>query len=607
MDLQDFLPAAVYLLAVTAVCVALFRRIGLGAVLGLLVAGIIVGPYTPGPVATTEVEGVREFTHIGVVLLLFLIGLEMEPSRLWRMRREVFGLGLSQVLVTGAALGVYAYYFVAGSSGWLLALGIGLTFALSSTAFALQMLEERGESATRHGRTALSVLLMQDMAVVPLLALVPLLAVARGNSAAEGAEWPPLEAIGIDAAIVAGVLLAGRFVIPWALDFVVKQRNMDAFVMVALLAVLGAAWGMSHTGLSMELGAFAMGVLLSRTIHHHQLIAQIQPLKGVMMSLFFISVGMSIDVGLLVDGWGPILRDVVAIMAIKTVLLFVLCLAFGVSRTTAIRASFILAQCGEFGFVLFGVAHELGILGERAFLTGLVVIAASMMATPFFAKAGDLLADRWRERRRIVSDLPDGGITHDRHVVVAGYGRIGTTLCSLLAACDVPYVAFDLDHAKTSEGKRAGHDVYIGDIKDNHFLAAIGVGRAALVVITVDSATAMLAGVSHLRQFYPDIPVMVRVRDLGMADRIVRMGATRAVPETVEASLEFSHAALFHVGVPEPTILDALTALRADDYDLLRCPERELQHRLAEHRRRLQEGAGETPSGGDPEPRETGS
>ncbi|MCW8861664.1 MAG: cation:proton antiporter, partial [Rhodospirillales bacterium] len=316
MHLENFLPAAVYLLAVTALCVAVFKRLGLGAVLGLLVAGIIIGPHTPGPVATTDVETVREFTHIGVVLLLFLIGLEMEPSRLWRMRREVFGLGLSQVLVTGGVLAVYAYFFI--PSGWALAIGVGLTFALSSTAFALQMLEERGESASRHGRTSLAILLMQDMAVVPLLALVPLLATGGADSTINFTVEGSLIKVGALVALV----VAGQYIIPRFLDFVARHRNMEAFAMVAMLSVLGAAWAMEHIGLSMELGAFTMGLLLSRTVHHHLLIAQIQPFKGLMMSLFFISVGMSIDVSLLVRDFGPILRDVVAIMAIKTVVLF---------------------------------------------------------------------------------------------------------------------------------------------------------------------------------------------------------------------------------------------------------------------------------------------
>jgi len=589
MDLHHFLPAAVFLLSVTAICVAIFKRLCLGAVLGLLIAGIIVGPYTPGPVATNEVAGVREFTHIGVVLLLFLIGLEMEPSRLWRMRKEVFGLGLLQVLVTGGVLAVYEHFFVTRSLEWEVALGLGFTFALSSTAFALQMLEERGETATRHGRTALAVLLMQDMAVVPLLALVPLLAAVSGVSGKEMGEMPSAEEIMLGVGVVTCVLVCGRYIIPWALDTVVRQRNIDAFLLVALLAVLGAAWAMTYVGLSMELGAFAMGMLLSRTVHHHQLIAQIQPFKGMMMSLFFISVGMSIDVELFVHDFSSILLDVVVIMVIKTGLLFLLCLAFGISRSTAIRTSFILAQCGEFGFVLLGLGYELGVLTERAFLSGLVLIAASMLATPFFAKAGDIVAGSLRKQKQISVETPEDSDVHERHVVIAGYGRIGRILCSLLEACGIPYIAIETDHAKVSEGKRSGHVVYVGDIRDNNILATIGTGRAALVVITVDQSEAMLGGLSHLRQFFPDIPVMVRVTDIGMADRMIRMGATWAIPEAVEASLQFSQTALSHVGIPGAAIDDLLTALRTDDYDLLRVQTRDLHNRLSEKWARYQE------------------
>lgn len=587
MDLYHFLPAAVYLIAVMAVCVALFRHIGLGSVLGLLVAGIIVGPYTPGPVATTEVELVREFTHFGVVLLLFLIGLEMDPARLWRMRREVFGLGLSQVLVTGVVLALYSYFFISASSDWTIALGLGLTFALSSTAFSLQMLDERGELVTPHGRTSLAILLMQDMAVVPLLALVPLLAVT--GAAASGTPLPTAAEVAMWAAVVGGLLFAGRYAIPWTLDIAVKQRNADAFVLIALLSVLGAAWAMTSVGLSMELGAFAMGMLLSRTIHHHQLTAHIQPYKGILLSLFFISVGMSIDLRLLLDDLGPILRDVVAIMVIKAGLLFTLCLVFGIARTTAIRVSLILAQCGEFGFVLLALGYEVGALSEHAFLSGLVVIAASMLATPFFAKAGDIIARHWADRARPATDLPGAAEVTERHVVIGGYGRMGRTLCTLLETCSIPYTAVDADYERVAQGKRSGHHVYVGDIRDINILNALGVGNAALVVISIDNVDAMLSGVSHLRQFYPHLPVLVRVRDLNMSEHVIEMGATSAFPEAAEASLQLSQAALMRVGVPEPVIDDFMAALRENDYSLLRSDSKEQQRHLADRRAALAE------------------
>ena len=358
MHLDEFLLAAVILLAAAAVFVFLFKRLGLGSVLGFLAAGVIAGPS--GFAITTQVDQLRHFTELGVVLLMFVIGLEMQPKKLWSMRRSVFGMGSAQVLLTGIVIA--AYGMLTGFE-WKISLILGLGFALSSTAFVLQLLGERGDMATEHGKASFSVLLMQDIAIVPLLAMVPILADAPVMSS-EQPFW--LEALAVIALIVC-VLAVGRYVIPWLLAKTAQSRNMEAFAIVTMLAALGAAYVMELVGVSMALGAFLVGMTLSASDYRHQIEASVEPFKGLMLGLFFISVGMSINLDLLWNSWAVVAGAVVALLILKVTTLYVLGLIFGLGRSVALRTAFILSQCGEFGFVLFGAAHAAGLLSAELF------------------------------------------------------------------------------------------------------------------------------------------------------------------------------------------------------------------------------------------------
>ncbi|MES9839143.1 MAG: cation:proton antiporter [Candidatus Thiodiazotropha endolucinida] len=387
MHLDTFLFSALLLLIATSVAVALFKHLGLGSVLGLLVAGIVVGPYSPGPYVTEHVEDVRHFTELGVVLLLFIIGLEMRPRRLWAMRREVFGLGLLQITLTGLILALYFYQW---QSSWLLSLLIGLTFALSSTAFVIQILQERGEIASRHGMTAFSILLMQDLAIVPLLALVPIFSETGGVSA----EIPAWQQLMIEIGMIAMVVVVGRYVLPFVLNQLAKQGNREGFLLVVMLAVFLAAWVMDQVGLSMALGAFVMGMLLSGSSYRLQIQAFVEPYKGLLMSLFFVAVGMSIDFNAISQELPVFVQHILVIVSIKLLVLFLLALGFGYSKQIAIRVSFFLAQGGEFGFVLFAAAKALNVIDEATFVIAVGVISVSMLLTPLLIRASDRLAQR---------------------------------------------------------------------------------------------------------------------------------------------------------------------------------------------------------------------
>ncbi|MBE0531854.1 MAG: cation:proton antiporter [Rhodospirillales bacterium] len=559
MHLDQLIPAAAILLAVSVVLVSVFKRLGLGSVLGFLAAGVIAGPS--GLALTTEVGQLREFTELGVVLLLFLIGIEMQPRKLWSMRMSVFGLGTAQVLATGALLAGY-FLFLGASTEVAVLLGLGL--ALSSTAFVLQLLGERGDMATPHGRTAFAILLLQDIAIVPLLALVPILA---GRAEATGsALWTNALAV---AGAIAGVILFGRYVVPFLLGWMARRRNMEAFAMVAALAVFGAAWAMEAAEVSMALGAFLVGMLLSACEFRHQVEAIILPFKGLLLGLFFIAVGMSVDIGPLTDNLSEIAGHVAVIMTVKAAALFLLCLVFRVGRATAIRTALLLSQCGEFGFVLFSAALVAGILGQALFVAVISVISISMVATPLMVRLGDVLAARFAPAAAGPGEiLPEAAM--ERPVVVAGYGRVGRVICHMLDKAGLPYLAYDLDAALVRQGRARGHHVHWGDMRNFDLLRAVRLGEAAALVVTLAEPGEARRLIDAARAAFPGVAIHARARDLGSRHALLAAGVRGAVPEVIEASLSMGSALLSALGVADPATEDLLADLRREDYALLR-------------------------------------
>ena len=383
MHLEQILFAIFVLLTVAALFMALSAYVGLGSILGLLATGFIVGPS--GLAITQRVTELRHVSELGVVLLLFVIGLEMRPEKLWSLRRVVFGLGSLQVVVTGLAIAAYASLTL---ESWKGASLLGLGLALSSTAFVVQILEERGDMATEYGTTSFGILLFQDMAIVPLLALVPLLS----DQVDMGEPVSFLIRLARVVTALGGVIIFGRMIAPWLLDRLARQSNMEVFNAVIFIAVIGAALAMELAGLSMALGTFLMGMLLSGSPYRHQIETVVQPFKRVLLNLFFVSVGMSIDVEVLGSAGPMIAAHMLVLLMIKAVLLFGLSYLFGVSRTAALRVAFLLPQCGEFGFVLFGAAVTTGLMTPYGFAGAVLLISMSMVATPLLARLGDKLS-----------------------------------------------------------------------------------------------------------------------------------------------------------------------------------------------------------------------
>lgn len=562
MDVHTFLPAAVILLLAAAVSTALFKRMGLGSVLGFLVAGVVVGPSGLG--VSDDVETLRHFAELGVVLLLFIIGLEMRPAKLWSMRRLVFGLGTLQVLVTGVLIGGY-FYLLGNPPKEAILIGLGL--ALSSTAFVLQLLAERGEMQTEHGQACFGILLLQDLAIVPLLALVPLLSDRPADT--DSASFLR------DILLVSGALLVvigvGRHLLPPLLRLMATQRSREAFSIIAMLAALGAAWLMELSGLSQALGAFLMGMLLSDSEFRHQIEAVVEPFKGFLLGLFFISVGMSMELELLAGAGALVLLHVPVILVIKSAVLIGLSRLFGLANAAALRVGLLLTQSGEFGFVLFGAAATAGLISHHSFGLLILVISVSMAATPLLARLSDWAAVRLipgSDGREAPEDRIPGDLS--QHVLVAGYGRVGRVVCMMLERSSIPYVALDRDPRRVAAGRLEGHEVHFGDVGSLEVLQAAGAGRAASLVVTVDETSTIERLVSTIRTFYPDMRIQSRVRDLADRDEMLKRGVSRAIPDSAEASLHLGEAVLETLGVAPDELDGLLHDLRRDGYALLR-------------------------------------
>lgn len=566
MHLETFITSALMVLIATSLAVALFKHFGLGSILGLLVAGIAVGPYSGGPYVTENVEDVRHFTELGVVLLLFLIGLEMKPAKLWAMRREVFGLGLLQILVSGIVIGSYFSFF---ENNWAAALLIGMTFALSSTAMVLQMLQESGEITSRHGSASFAILLMQDLAIVPLLAIVPILS-TTGQLSSDVPLWQQIATV---LGMLALIGVFGRFVLPVALDQLSRRGNKEGFLLVVLLAVFLAAWTMHYAGISMALGAFIMGMLLSGSNYRIQVQALIEPYKGMLMSLFFVAVGMSIDLEALAEQPGLFVQHILVIITLKFMVLVGLSLVFGFRRDKAVRIALLLSQSGEFGFVLFGSAKALQVISDETFVLAVGVISVSMALTPLMLKVADSVNHAASKRKPVKPkkadeiELPTDNTSG--RVVIGGFGRVGYTVATLLKAKDVPFIAFDTNPNHVSKGQELGMPVYYGDVGDAHLLEAAHLREASLVVMTIDHTPSALRAIHHIRTDYPDVPIISRAKDLNACNELQMAGATHAFPEAMESSLHLGGETLKMINYREHEVEVLLDEVRHAGYQAL--------------------------------------
>ncbi|MET0023013.1 MAG: monovalent cation:proton antiporter-2 (CPA2) family protein [Sedimenticola sp.] len=557
MTETHYLVDILILLGVTVIAVPLFQRLGLGSVLGYLAAGAAVGPW--GLQFIDQTEEIRHIAEFGVVFLLFIIGIELRPARLWSMRRTVFGLGTAQVMLTGLAIAGLTVVFL--DQPLRLAVIIGFGLALSSTAFGLQILTERGEMNTEHGRTAFSVLLLQDLAVVPLLTLVSLLATDT-TTLLEGIEFAILDAI----LVIALVIIVGRFLLTPILGHAARCRTAEVFTAAAVFVVLGTAWLLETVGLSLALGAFLAGLMLAESQYRHQVIADIEPFRGILLGLFFMAVGMSIDFGLLQNNGLLIAGLVIGLLLVKSAIMWSISRVAGVSAVNATRASLLLSQSGEFGFVLFGLAAVSGLLDEELFQFLILIVVLSMVSTPFMHRLGESLGKRSR-RKAGSHDISVNHLAEKQpHIIIAGFGRVGRRVAKLLETAQLPYLAIEKDADRILEGRNNGFSVFYGDASHVDVLKAAGAGNAAVLVCTLDNTLHAVRIVSILKQHYPDIVIHARGHDSHHCEQLIKAGANSAISETLEESLQLGSAVLHTMEVMDDDISNLVETFRRDYY-----------------------------------------
>lgn len=544
----------VFLLA-AGILVPLLHRARVSPVLGYLIVGGIIGPYGLGLfvddlpwlswAVISDLEGVQALAELGVIFLMFMIGLDLSLDRLWSMRKLVFGLGSLQVGITAVVIGGIAWGFGNGPAASIV---LGACLALSSTAIVMQLLMEKRQLATPVGRSSFSILLMQDLAVVPILFLVGVL----GTKLEGGLELALLGALGKAVVVVVGIYLAGRLLLRPLFHMVARTGNAEMFMAVTLLMVIGASAITGASGLSMALGAFIAGLLLAETEFRHEIEVDIEPFKGLLLGLFFMSVGMGIDYRVVGQELFWISASVIGLFLLKSGITAALCLSFGIPRHTSLETGLLLGQGGEFAFVVVSLAMGLGLIPPDVGQFMLIVTGLTMIVTPFVAASGSRLARRLEPLQTPAEgdQLPEDGAL-EGHMVLAGFGRVGHLLGRVLDSESIPYIALDTQPAIVASGREASLPVYFGDAARPEMLRRAGLDRACALLVTMDNPSAAENVVRTARQQWPELTILARARDPLHAQRLRALGATETVLETVEASLQLSTRALHTVGVSE--------------------------------------------------------
>jgi CPA2 family monovalent cation:H+ antiporter-2 len=567
--------ALLYLLAAVLGVVGC-RLLKLPAMLGYLIVGVLIGPNALA--LARDSAGIRYLAEFGVVFLMFVIGLEFNLPKLRSMQRLVFGLGAGQVVLTvlGAALGnvLLAVLFKLLGQPWQLswqgAVALGAAMAMSSTAIVVKMMAERLELESEHGRNVMGVLLFQDLAVVPLLVLIP--------SLADGGDdlWRTLGSALVKAVLLLTLLLwGGQRVMRWWLTLVVRRKSEDLFILNILLITLGLSWLTEHAGLSLALGAFVAGMLIAETEFKHQVETDIRPFHDVLLGLFFITIGMKLDWRPVLDQWPLVLVLSALPVLAKAGLVAVLARLFGSAPGVAIRTGLYLAQAGEFGFVLLTLGAEVQLISGQWMSPVLASMVLSMLATPFLIMGSNrivmrLSATDWLMQSVQLTTIAKKSMRTEAHLIICGYGRSGQNLARLLDAERIPYVALDLDPDRVRQAAAAGQSVVFGDAAKLPSLIAAGLSRATAVVITYQDTPSALRVLQHVREHAAHVPVVVRTLDDTDLERLRTAGATEVVPEALEGSLMLASHALALVGVPMRRVIRITRDARDARYGLLR-------------------------------------
>lgn len=555
---MEFLEETAIFLGTAVIAVPLFRRLGFGSVLGYLAAGVVIGPWALGLISDSE--NILRFAELGVVFLLFLVGLELQPRRLWVLRKQVFGLGMAQVIVTGVVLAGFGLLLgLAPNVAWLAGFGL----ALSSTAFVLQMLAEKNQLTTTHGRWAFSVLLFQDLAVIPLLALVTFL----GTATIEADGGASGRAV-ISVLVTVAVFAVGRFVLRHVFRAVARWGTAETFTAAALLVVIGAALLMESAHVSMGLGAFLAGMLLADSEYRHQLEADIAPFKGLLLGLFFIAVGMTANLALLAERWPSIVGVMFSLLLIKAIIIFVLGRIFGLSKARAGTLSMVLPQGGEFAFVLFAAAMSYQLISQTDAEFFILVVTLSMAATPLLFMFDEKILRRWLggDETRHFDTISE----EQNFVIIAGFGRVGQVIGRILAMRQIRFTAIDSSVDQVDIVRRFGNKVYYGEPHRLDILRAAKVEACTIIVVAIGDPEESLKTVQTIRTHYPLVRVYARARNRYHALRLMDLGVEFFLRDTLLSSLALSEAVLQGLGDTESQAAESVKMFEEFDRTLLK-------------------------------------
>jgi monovalent cation:proton antiporter-2 (CPA2) family protein len=545
------------LLAATVVAIPLFRRLGLSSILGYLTAGMALGPWGLGVIRNDE--GLTHLAELGVVLLLFVIGLELQPSRLRALRRMIFGLGSLQV--TSATLVFTAIGYALGLSLNAAAI-VGFALSLSSTPLVLQLLAERTQLNTHHGRSSFAILLFQDIAVIVVLALLPLLGTQARDTQASGSLLGLAQGLGV----LLLLIFVGRLVLRPVLRVVAATKVREAFTAAALLVVIATALLVSWAGLSMALGAFVAGLLLADSEYRHELEADIEPFKGLLLGLFFISVGMSANLGLLLEQPLRVVALSLGLLTIKFALLWLLGRVSGHSPASSRALAFAMPQAGEFGFVLFSLAVSEGVLAQSLAEILVIVVTISMIVSPLLMMLHGRLDAALTENTRNFDRIEDA----DGRVLIAGFGRFGQIVGRVLRMRKIPFTALEASVAQVDFVRRFGNRVYYGDASRLDLLESAGAARAEILVLAIDDVEASVRTVEVVRKHFPKLKILARARNRQHALRLMDLGVRYIVRETYLSSLDMAQHALETLGLPRAEARTSIERFSAHDDQALR-------------------------------------
>lgn len=530
---SEFLQSGAIFLTAAVVAVPLAQRAGLGAVLGYLLAGVAIGPWGLGLI--NDVEAILHFAEFGVVMLLFVIGLELNPKKLWQMRGPIIGLGGAQVVVTSAILASIAHMF---ALSWQVSLVIGMGLAMSSTAIALRVIEEEELERSETGQSGFAVLLFQDIAVIPILALLPVLAGDAGGSWIDGV-WM--------LGGIAGLLIGGHFLLSPLFSYIVASKVRELFTVAALLLVIGISLLMQSLGLSMALGTFLAGVLLAESEFRHELEIAIEPFKGLLLGLFFIAVGMAVDLGLLLKYPLQIVTAVLVLVSVKGLILYILARLFGTRTKARSNMAAILSQGGEFAFVIFTAAQSNGLLVQSQSSFLLVVVSLSMVTTPLLLVA----QKRWyaHNLNRDESDLQVDVENKEPRVIIAGFGRFGQIVGRLMYANKIKITVLESDASQVKLLRKYGYKVFYGDATNIELLRSAGAEEAEAIVICTDSPDEVVSIVELCKQYFPRLKILARARSRVEAYQLINLGVNCYSRETFHAALDLGRQTLIELGM----------------------------------------------------------